>query len=172
MKFFYTFIALSLLNCSLYSPRLADYPEQERQTFLMNPLNRTFEGDVHVELERILREEIHRKEDFLLTSEKENAKIGLYPELMIYRKEGRMYDQYRTPVRYELIVGAKMRIIAFNRTENATIAVVHESASTGYSETEGFPETEFRARQRVFRLLARKLNDAAVREWLKSNRHE
>lgn len=153
--------------CTIYSPRLHEYDPELRQAFLYNTVNRTFEGDIHVELNMIIREEFHRKGDFLLTDEPEAARIAFYPEFIVYRKEGRLFDQYRTATRYDLIVAAKMRIVRFDSNANEVIAVVREMARTGYSETEGLPETEQRARERVLRLLARKLNESAVQEWLR-----
>ena len=91
-------------------PDLKEFPEQERTLFLYNFSNSTFDSDTQVQLNRTLREEIHSKRDFVITDDPDQAVLGLYGEITLYRKEGRLYDNLRNPTRYELIVGARIRM--------------------------------------------------------------
>ena len=57
-------LAIGLSSC-IY-PDLKEFPEEDRTLYLFNFSNSTFDADTQVELNRILREEIHSKKDFLV----------------------------------------------------------------------------------------------------------
>lgn len=154
----------SLLLCLLLAgciyPDLQEFPESDRTLFLFNFANSTFDADTQVQLNRALREEIHSKEDFILIDDQDEARLGLYGEITLYRQEGRMYDNLRNPTRYELIVGVRIRLR--DRGSGAVLLSSEESATVHYSPREGFPETEMQARQRLLRLLARRIHRSMV----------
>lgn len=158
------FIVLFLLpvfsSSSCIYPDLKEYPEQERTLYLFNFANSTFDSDAQVELNRILREEIHSKRDFIIVDDQDQASLGLYGEVTLYRKEGRLYDNLRNPTRYELIVGARIRMR--DRDSGRVLLSSEESVSVQYSPREGFPETEMQARQRLLRQLARRIHRSMV----------
>lgn len=141
-------------------PDLKEFPEQERTLFLYNFSNSTFDSDTQVQLNRTLREEIHSKRDFVITDDPDQAVLGLYGEITLYRKEGRLYDNLRNPTRYELIVGARIRMR--DRSSGRVLLSTEESASVHYSPREGFPESELQARHRLLRLLARNIHRSMV----------
>ncbi|MCB1137641.1 MAG: hypothetical protein KDK23_02755 [Leptospiraceae bacterium] len=141
-------------------PDLKEYPEPKRTLYLFNFANSTFDADAQVELNRILREEIHSKRDFIIVDEQDQAALGLYGEVTLYRKEGRLYDNLRNPTRYELIVGARIRMR--DRDTGQLLLSSEESVSVQYSPREGFPETEMQARQRLLRQLARRIHRSMV----------
>jgi hypothetical protein len=151
-------LAIGLSSC-IY-PDLKEFPEEDRTLYLFNFSNSTFDADTQVELNRILREEIHSKKDFLITPEPDDARLGLYGEITLYRKEGRLYDNLRNPTRYELIIGARIRMR--EKPTGRVILSSEESATVHYSPREGFPESEFQARQRLLRELARNIHRSMV----------
>ena len=151
---------LFLVFGSCIYPDLKEYPEPERTLYLFNFANSTFDADAQVELNRILREEIHSKRDFIIVDEQDQAALGLYGEVTLYRKEGRLYDNLRNPTRYELIVGARIRMR--DRDTGQLLLSSEESVSVQYSPREGFPETEMQARQRLLRQLARRIHRSMV----------
>ncbi len=141
-------------------PNLKEFPPEQRTLYLYNFANSTFDADAQVELNDILREEIHSKDDFLIVSEPEEASLGLYGEVTLYRKEGRFYDNLRNPTRYELIIGVRIRMR--EKPSGRVLLSSEESATVHYSPREGFPESELQARHRLLRELARNIHRSMV----------
>ncbi|MCB1167350.1 MAG: hypothetical protein KDK37_09435 [Leptospiraceae bacterium] len=149
-----------LIFIGCLSPDLKEYDRSNRTLFLFNFTNSTFDADTQVELNRALREELHSKGDFLLTDQQDAAKLGLYGEVTLYRKEGRLYDNLRNPTRYELIAGVRIRMREMD--SGVVLLSTEESASVQFSPREGFPESEYQARQRLVRLLSRRIHQSMV----------
>lgn len=131
---------------------LSDYPPGERTLFLHNFTNQSFQPDVNVELTEVVRRELARRENFTLAKSRTEARLWVYGEVSVYRKSGRMFDNLRTPTRFELLVAARIKVRE-NPGENLWISR-EVSARVEYSEREGFLESEFEARQRLLRQLA------------------
>lgn len=146
---------------------LSPYPAENRSIYLYNFTNNSFQPDVNVELTDWVRREIDRRENFIPVSEKEKARFWLYGEVTVYRKEGRMYDAYRTPIRYELIIVCKVQLrknpaFAGNGAGISDEILLTEEidASGEFSDQEGYIESELSARSRVLRVLASSINHA------------
>ncbi|MCB1324592.1 MAG: hypothetical protein H7A21_00405 [Spirochaetales bacterium] len=162
---FASLVLLFVLSACL-SPGSVDlslFPEDRRTLFLHNFTNESFQPDVNQELNEWVRRELERRENFRLTTEKDDAALWLYGEITLYRKEGRMFDNLRSPVRVELIVGCRVRLRQHGQGDagEGLVLVSRELGSrTEYSESEGFRESEFEARQRLLQDLAAQINNA------------
>ncbi len=146
--------------CGTFDLDLSRYPRQSRTLFLHNATNDTFQADVNVELTEATRRELHRRKNFILEPEREKAPLWLYTKVRVYRKEGRLYDDAREPVRYDITTVARVRLRrnpAFGTEE--LIDSEEIGASIEYSEREGYEESEVRARQRLLALLAARINN-------------
>ena len=143
---------------------LSEYPEGQRTAFLHNFTNESFQPDVNVELTEIMRRELARRENFSLMKSREEARLWLYGEITIYRKSGRMFDNLRTPTRYELLVAARIKVRE-NPGEDLWLSQ-EVTARVEYSEREGFLESEFEARQRLLHTLARRANEMIEAEFI------
>ena len=151
---------VTLFSAGCVYPDLKNFSREERTLYLYNFANSTFDADAQTELNETLREEIHSKEDFLLVPEPEEARLGLYGEVTLYRKEGRLYDNLRNPTRYELIIGVRIRLR--EKPSGRVLLSTEESATVHYSPREGFPESEVQARHRLLRELARNIHRSMV----------
>jgi len=125
------------------------YPAADRTIFIHNFINDTFHSDVNVELTESLRTMIMRRKNFFVQKNQSDSRLMLYGQVIMYRKEGRMYDNYGEPSRYELMVMCRVKV----RDGNRLIMDREFASSTDYSTTEGYIEMEYAARQRVYRKL-------------------
>lgn len=143
---------------------LSAYPPGERTLFLHNFTNQSFQPDVNVELTEVMRREIARRENFTLTKSREEARLWVYGEISVYRKSGRMFDNLRTPTRFELLVAARIKV---REKPGENLWISREvSARVEYSEREGFLESEFEARQRLLRQLAQRASNVIESEFV------
>lgn len=163
-------VALIAIRCSAFQKLdLSNYPIEDRSVFLYNFTNQSFQPDVNTELTDHLRNELSRRGNFIPKKTREEAAWLLYGEVVAYRKEGRMFDNYRNAIRYELVIIAKVKL---RRNTNANIEIVNGVeilANTQYSAKEGFVEEEFTARQRVLRILAEKIARFYEEEYVRQN---
>jgi len=168
-KIFYIFFIFTASSCVTERPiDLSSFPNEDRTMFLHNFTNQTFTGDIQRELTEVMRSEIIRRGNFRLLPEREKAALGLYGEVTVYRKEGRMYDNYRTPVRWEVIMAVKIRIREMKPKSGPGFSAIKEvSAVVDFSDREGFVESEFEARERLIRRLAMRINQTIEAEYAK-----
>ena len=167
---------LSLLFAVLFSSCMntivldsKKYPVSDRTVFVYNFENSAFQADVNGEMTEVLRNHIYRRKNFFPQKKPSDSVFSIYGEITMYRKEGRMYDNYRDPVRFELMVGVRVKM---RSTADSLLLLDSEFvASTDYSEKEGFIESEFRARQRVLRKLAIQISNSMETAFL-SVHHE
>lgn len=160
-----TFVILAMSGCAAFQGvDLTGYPNEQRTLFLHNFTNDAFQADVNVELTESLRREIARRENFRLMPDREGARLWVYGEITMYRRAGRMFDNLRTPTRFELLVAARIKVRE-NPGENLWVSR-EVSARTEYSEREGFLESEFEARQRLLGNLARRANSVIESEFV------
>lgn len=151
---------------------LRSYPESKRTLYLYNFSNEAFQPDINIELTQAMRDEVDRRDNFILTKDRMKARFGLYGAVTIYRKEGRLYDNYRNPTRYELIVAARVRMVDRERSEegeggtSGTLFVREVSATADYALQEGYPETELEARTRLVHLLASRIHNVMEEEFV------
>ena len=143
---------------------LSEYPPGDRTVFLHNFTNESFQPDVNVELTEAVRQEVARRENFQLMQSREEAHLWIYGEDTVYRKSGRMFDNLRTPTRYELLAAARIKVRE-NPGDNLWVSR-EVTARVEYSEREGFLESEFEARQRLLRMLAAHANAAIETEFV------
>ncbi len=136
---------------------------EERTAFVVNFKNATFQPDVNVELTQLVIEEGERRGRLQISDERGAARYVIYGEVVLYRKEGRMFDNFRAATRYEMIVACRLRLreSAAPGAEDAGVFFSEElSARTEYTESEGAIETERRARLRLLRQLASRIHQA------------
>jgi hypothetical protein len=146
----------AVTGCATYHLDLSRYPANQRVLYLHNFTNETFQADTNVELTEWVRREIHRRRNFTLADDRARAPLSLYAKVRVYRKEGRLYDNAREPVRFDLTVIARVRV----RRNTEELLDAHDvGASIEYSSREGFTETEFGARQRLLRILAERIHN-------------
>ncbi|MBE7439319.1 MAG: hypothetical protein HS115_12745 [Spirochaetales bacterium] len=157
--FFWILVLLPWLSrCAfLRAIDLKPYPAGERQLFIQNIRNETFQADANLELTEWVRRELHRRGNFLIAGERNQARLILSGTLEVYRREGRMLDDYRNPVRYELILAARMHLRRVDDSGQSEIGQELLAASVEYSELEGYIETEHTARQRALQLLSARI---------------
>lgn len=142
---------------------LSRLPPDQRSAFVVNFRNVTFQPDVNVELTQLVIEEGERRGQLEMSGERNAARYVIYGEVVLYRKEGRMFDNFRAATRYELIVACRLRLreSAAPGAEDAGVFFSEElSARTEYTESEGAIETERRARLRLLRQLASRIHQA------------
>lgn len=157
-------------GCATYELDLSRYPGEKRILYLHNITNDTFQPDANVELTEWVRREFHRRKNFRLATDRKAAPLWLYTKIRVYRKEGRMYDNAREPVRFDLTVVARVRLRrnpAFGSEELLDSEDI--AASLEYSEREGYSESEFGARQRLLRLLAARINNRVERVFIENS---
>lgn len=160
--------ALAISGCRLLQRTdLSAYDPGSRTIFIHNFSNNTFQPDVNVELTEWVAREINRRDNFKTRTEKEDARIWIYGEIAVYSRDGRMYDNFQNPTRYEMTVAARIKI----RTNPAIGGPLMDkagevSATVQYSEKEGYTESEFAARQRLLRTLAARIADSIESEYL------
>ncbi|MCB1315520.1 MAG: hypothetical protein KDK27_06160 [Leptospiraceae bacterium] len=172
--FLYITIALVIpvQSCTLFRARdLSDYPVEWRSLFLHNFTNETFEPDVNVEMTEWVRREFLRRDNFDVESDKDEARLWVYGEITAYRKEGRMFDDFRTPTRVDLFIAVRFKLRQnperMDPSISDTLLLSREiGTSVQYSGTEGYTESEFQARQRLLQILALRLNDAIENEFV------
>ena len=160
-------VLFSLLHCAFFRAiDLRPYPPAERSLFLQNIRNETFQADANLELTEWVRRELHRRGNFLIARERSGARLILSGNLEVYRREGRMLDDYRNPVRYELILAARMHLRRLDSGGQSEIGQELLAASVEYSELEGYVETEHTARQRALQLLAARIANFAEQSFV------
>lgn len=145
---------------------LSAYPADLRTVYLHNFSNTSFQPDVHFELTEAVRQELHRRGNFKVQSERESARLWIYGEVVVYRKEGRMYDNFRNATRVELIVACRLRLRENPAAGGGEPLDRELSARTEFSQSEGFLESELAARDRLLRQLAARINAALETEFV------
>ncbi|MBI3396345.1 MAG: hypothetical protein HY042_10960 [Spirochaetia bacterium] len=149
--------AVVALGTGCASVDLSQYPRDERTIFVQNLSNIALQADANVELTEALKSELSRRNNFVVMDEKPGAALWVTGEVAVYRKETRMYDNYRNPIRFELIIGMTLRVrsnpasAATHRIDTPSLEV---SANVEFSTSEGFVEAEEGARRRLLRILA------------------
>lgn len=170
LRVFLAFFAIGTIQgCSVFQyVDLSIYPVESRTIYIRNLLNNTFEPDVHVFLTRAIREEIQRRDNFILRDNQSEAKFTLAGEITVYRKEGRLYDNYRNPTRYELIVYGVVVVRETGGDGNSSTPVFSReiSARVDFSVSEGYVETERDALERLSTIFARKAATAIEMEFI------
>ncbi len=164
----YIIAAAGLLgSCSVFQVyNLKEFPPESRTVYLQNFTNETFDPDVNTELNRILRETLHMRGNFILTENRQDARFIMSGQLYLYRREGRMYDNYRNPARYMLAAGVLIRL-----SEGSRQLLSEELTSTvDYSVSEGYAETEYSARTRLLLQLSAKISRAAEKAYMAETR--
>jgi len=162
---------LAATSCSAFQTRdLSNYPVATRTLYLHNFTNESFQPDVNVELNRWVRSELGRRGNFLLQDERDDARLWLYGEITVYRREGRMFDNLRTPVRVELIVACRIRLRqnpakTDGGPQTAVLLTREVAESVHFSQDEGLAEDEFEARQRLLRRLAAEIANVVEAEY-------
>lgn len=164
LLFIYVLLSVSFFNsisCYAFGRLdLSAYPHDARLMFIHNISNNTFQPDVNVELTDILRYEIGRRNNFILVKNKGEARLWLYGHITLYRKEGRMYDNQRNAIRHELIIVCRIRVLKNpGFSGGGTLLSREVNVSVEFSERQGYTESEFRARQRLLRILAARINE-------------
>ncbi len=164
------FAAAALLLLTCRSVDLSSVPSEKRTLYAHNFSNSAFQPDVNVELTEMLRSEISRRGNFVIVRDKKDAAIFLYGDVGLYRKESRMFDNFRNPVRHELMIGCTVKIRA-NPSHPGAFAgetlPVEVSASVEFSEKEGYVEQEEVARRRLLRILASRIATGVEEELAK-----
>jgi len=115
---------------------------------------------------------LDRRKNFLLRKDRKIARLWIYGNITVYRKEGLMYDNLRNAIRSEIIAVCKikMRQNPQKITSPPVIQLLESReiiASIMYSERQGYRETEFTARQRLLRILARRINNSLEQAYSK-----
>jgi hypothetical protein len=90
----------------------------------------------------------------------------VYGDVVVYRKEGRMFDNFRNPTRIELIVACRLRLRENPAAGGGETLDRELSARTEFSQSEGFLESELAARDRLLRQLAARMNAALETEFV------
>lgn len=157
MRFSCLLILVLFAGCVGVDQRLTHLPESQRTLFLGNFGNVTFESDLQIELTEALRNYIHLRKGYILVNEVEKARFLLYGEVILYRREGFLFDNEMNPTRYDLNIVAKLRLI--ERETGAMVTVFDEDARTQFSVSEGMSEDEVMARHRLYGKLCRKIYD-------------
>lgn len=163
----FVFAASYVCGCAAFQAAdLSAYPADLRTVYLHNFSNTSFQPDVHFELTEAVRQELHRRGNFTVQRERENARLWVYGEVVVYRKEGRMYDNFRNPTRVELIVACRLRLRENPAAGGGEPLDRELSARTEFSQSEGFLESELAARDRLLRQLAARINAALETEFV------
>lgn len=158
--------------CSLFQyADLTPFPEEHRTIYIHNLRNESFKPDIHIRMTRAVRNEFLRRENFILVEDRSKARFILSGVMNVYRKEGRLYDNYRNPTRYELIAGG-----IFDLRENPAhplnehgarrILSAGISARVDYSVKEGFPEMESEGFDRLADRLSRRVASSVEAEFV------
>jgi len=164
-----TGIILPVVLAIFYAPHcsafrqfdLSPFPEEKRTLFVNNFNNSTFQADAGIEMTQLLIQETARRKNFIIQKTRNTAAIRLSGEITMYRKEGRMFDNFQAPVRFELVIGCKFR------AEGGGVSVSREVVgSIDYSEREGFVEAEWSARRRLLMRLTREIATIVESEFL------
>jgi Lipopolysaccharide-assembly len=156
-----------LCGCAAFQAAdLSAYAADLRTVYLHNFSNTSFQPDVHFELTEAVRQELHRRGNFTLQRERDTARLWVYGEVVVYRKEGRMFDNFRNPTRVELIVACRMRLRENPAAGGGEPFDRELSARTEFSQSEGFLESELAARDRLLRQLAGRMNAALETEFV------
>ena len=157
-------------NCSTIQTRdLSKFPEPSRTLFLQNFTNETFQPDINQELTDSVREEILRRNNFIIQDNRTSAALGLNAKIIMYNKEGRLFDNFRNALHYELSVYCKVSMYQKQKSQGIREILGEEiGATVHYSETSGMEEGEYRARQRLFRILSMRINEAMERAFLEN----
>lgn len=161
-------LTLGAAGCRLFQRTdLSGYDPATRTIFIHNFTNQTFQADVNVELTEWVKREINRRDNFKTRTEKDEARIWVYAEVAVYSRDGRMYDNFNNPTRYEMTVAARLKIRSNPALDGPMIDRTGEVSSTvQYSEREGYTESEQAARQRLLRTLAARIADSIESEYL------
>jgi hypothetical protein len=151
------FVTLFFLSAACMSEdrRLSALPEEKRKIFLQNFGNSTFEGDIQIELTESLRSCIHSRRGFILVEDRDAARYLLFGDVILYRREGHLFDNELNPTRYDLNLVVRLRMI--ERETGRVAASFEEEGRTQYSVKEGLIEDEVTARRRIHSALCRKI---------------
>ena len=162
---------VAMQGCAMFQRNdLSRFPEASRTLYLYNFTNSTFQPEVHIQLNEILKSEIERRHNFILKYTAAEAQFTVEGDLNVYRMEGRLYDDYRNATRYQLIVGTNMQMRGKSPGAKSTTGYFTDTigASVDFSTGEGFSEDEYRARERVLRILAARICNALEAHFLSS----
>ncbi len=167
------FLAYSVSCRLLQHTDLSGRDPATRTIFVHNFTNQTFQPDIQVELADALKNELARRDNFKVVATREAARLWVYGDIVVFSREGRMYDNFRNPTRYEMV--ATVRIKLRENAEKAGGALPLDrsgevSQAVQYSEKEGYTEPEAQARARMARILASKISDSLEAEYLEWQR--
>ncbi len=163
---------LLLLSCPQRLD-LSQYADEERQIFLFHFRNSTFQPQIHLELTEQVRREIDRRSNFILTSNKKEARFWLNGEINLYYKKRGFRTAFSEAAYYEIIAACRIKLLRNPRSavlqnsaqksskkESPPIFLREISHRVHYSEQKYISDNENRARQRLFRILAVRINQA------------
>lgn len=153
-----TVLTLHCQSVPIYD--LSAYPRDSRTLFLQNFTNNSFQPDANVELTDAVRLAIGSRGNFVLLDDRQKAKLRLFGRISLYRKEGRMFDNLRQPIRTELVIACRVRV----QGDAGELFTGETAASVEYSSVQGYVESEETARRRLNRLLAQRIA-AMVERW-------
>ncbi len=149
-----------LPGCSAFQyADLSAYPVEERTIFLQNFTNETFQAGMNISVTEALREELHRRGNLIPVNSRDKARFLVGGRILVYRKEGRLYDNYQNATRYELILSGRVEA---REAQDQSILFSDQEIVTGldFSVSEGYAESEDRAAERLSRIFARKVANA------------
>lgn len=152
---FIPLLLLLIFGCITEDRRLSTLPTEKRTLFLQNFGNTTFEGDLHMELTEAMRAHFHMRRGYILVDDRDKARFLLFGDVVLYRREGHLFDNEFNPTRYDLNMVVRIRLI--ERTTGRTIASFEEDSRTQYSTREGLVEDEATARRRLYSSICRKI---------------
>lgn len=148
------------LACS--SVDLSKYSAESRGIYIHNFTNDSFQADIPVEVKRAMQNEILRRRNFIVQSDKSAANLRLYGRVTGFRRRGLMYDDLRNPTRIELILICRMKLRRGNPGEGELLASREISAAVSFQAT----ENEKQARLRLARNLAIRMHSILEKEFI------
>mgnify|MGYP002352869259 CR=1 FL=1 len=156
-------LLLLSVACITEDRRLSGLPVEQRTLFLQNFGNSTFEGDLQMELTESLRTYIHMRRGYVLVEDRDAARFILFGDVILYRREGHLFDNELNPTRYDLNMVVRVRLI--ERQTGLTVTSFEEDARTQYSTQEGLVEDEVTARRRLYSSICRKIYNRISQEY-------
>ncbi|MFN3604419.1 MAG: hypothetical protein ACK4UJ_06895 [Leptonema sp. (in: bacteria)] len=154
MKKLYISCIFFLLSCGSLTKEFNKIPIEKRKIYLENFTNQTFEPYVHQEMYETIREKIHLRGSLILVRDRKESSYSISTSLILFRREGLLYDNEFQPNFYQIDAIIEIRI--FNK-ENFLIQKKEIYDSVRYSTKEGFFETDLFARRRLYDRFAYKI---------------
>lgn len=147
MQLFFLLFLSMILSCKSLTIELKKLPEEDRKIYLENFTNQTFEPLIHQEFYNHLRERIHQKNSLIIVEEKKNSNYYLSGSILLFRREGFLYDNEMLPNAYQIDSLIEIRIYD---NKNVLLEKFEFYDSIRYSLKEGWKETDPIARIRLY----------------------